>query len=146
MEEGGGWSTCVVTYSFNLLNNPTTVLLNWLKLEYYNDRLAIFQLINCLHNTPVAQKAKLCFKLLLLQRLDENLKQKHFQNPYKESFNWRGAHMKNLFVLMLFLLFLFFMCVVFSTHIKNKVIFSRLFWMCSWRLVLHGRQWKDRYR
>ena len=28
--------------------------------------------------TPLAQKAKLCFKLLLLQRLDENLKQKHF--------------------------------------------------------------------
>ena len=28
--------------------------------------------------SPVAQKAKLCFKLLLLQRLDENLKQKHF--------------------------------------------------------------------
>ena len=27
---------------------------------------------------PLAQKAKLCFKLLLLQRLDENLKQKHF--------------------------------------------------------------------
>ena len=30
------------------------------------------------HIAPVAQKAKLCFKLLLLQRLDENLKQKHF--------------------------------------------------------------------
>ena len=28
---------------------------------------------------PLAQKAKLCFKLLLLQRLDENLKQKHFR-------------------------------------------------------------------
>ena len=53
VEEGGGWSTCVVTYSFNLLNNPTTVLLNWLKLEYYKDRLAIFQLNNCLHNIPI---------------------------------------------------------------------------------------------
>ena len=28
--------------------------------------------------TPVAQKAKLGFKLLLLERLNENLKQKHF--------------------------------------------------------------------
>ena len=28
--------------------------------------------------TPLAQKAKLRYKLLLLQRLDENLKQKQF--------------------------------------------------------------------
>ena len=57
--------------------------------------------------------------------------------------------MKNLFVLMLFLLFLFFMCVGFSTHVwefPNRWFFSRLFWRCSWRLILHGRLWKDRYR
>ena len=30
------------------------------------------------HDAPVAQKAKLGFKLLLLERLNENLKQKHF--------------------------------------------------------------------
>ena len=68
-------------------------------------------------STPVAQKAKLGFKLLLLERLNENLKQKHFQNPYKKSFNRGGDHIQNLFVLMLFLLFLFFMCVGFSTHV-----------------------------
>ena len=62
MEEGGGWSTCVVTYSFNLLNNPTTVLLNWLKLEYYKDRLAIFQLINCLHNIDILSHS-VCFTI-----------------------------------------------------------------------------------
>ena len=60
-----------------------------------------------------------------------------------------GAHMKNLFVLVLFLPFLFFMCVGFSTHVwefPNRWFFSRLFWRCSWRLILHGRLWKDRYR
>ena len=57
--------------------------------------------------------------------------------------------MKNLFVLMLFLLFLFFMCVGFSTHVwkfPNRWFFWRLFWRCSWRLILHGRLWKDGYR
>ena len=29
-------------------------------------------------NAPIAQKAKLGFKLLLFERLNENLKQKHF--------------------------------------------------------------------
>ena len=29
-------------------------------------------------DSPLAQKAKLGFKLLLLERLNENLKQKHF--------------------------------------------------------------------
>ena len=62
VEEGGGWSTCVVTYSFNLLNNPTTVLLNWLKLEYFKDRLAIFQLNSCLHNIPILSHS-VCFTI-----------------------------------------------------------------------------------
>ena len=50
---------------------------------------------------------------------------------------------------MLFLPFLFFMCVGFSTHVwkfPNRWFFWRLFWRCSWRLILHGRLWKDGYR
>ena len=50
---------------------------------------------------------------------------------------------------MLFLLFLFFMCVGFPTHVwefPNRWFFWRLFWGCSWRLILHVRLWNDRYR
>ena len=35
--------------------------------------------------SPVAQKAKMGFKLLLLERLNEIMKQKHFWNPCKKS-------------------------------------------------------------
>ena len=45
-----------------------------------NDRS--YEMISDLHNVDdnalIAQKAKLGFKLLLLERLNENLKQKHF--------------------------------------------------------------------
>ena len=46
-------------------------------------------------------------------------------------------------------------CLIFTTrqteyarHMcgNSQTVFLRLFWRCSWRLILHGRLWNDRYR
>ena len=47
---------------------------------------------------------------------------------------------------MLFLLFLFLTCVVFSTHVwefPNRWFFPRLIWRCFWLLTLHGHLWNE---
>ena len=40
---------------------------------------------------PIAQMADIGFKVVLLERLNQKWKQKHFSNPYKKSFNRGGV-------------------------------------------------------
>ena len=65
---------------------------------------------------------------------------------WSKSFNRGGDHTQNLFVLVLFLLFLFLTCVFFSTHVwefPNRWFFPRLIWRCFWLLTLHGHIWNE---
>ena len=64
------------SFAFLRVSTQPTILIStlvWFGIWVWFDKFGLGVWVS-----PVAPKAKLCFKLLLLERLNENLKQKHF--------------------------------------------------------------------